>query len=237
MNRKIIKIHFIPICFQFIHNDFKLLECFTFAAQLTRMNFLAHAHLSGENNDILFGNFIADAVKGKQMARYKEGIRTGIRLHREIDTFTDRHALVKHSVSRVKADYGRYSGVVVDIYYDHFLASGWERYHKDELGVFAARVYGLLTRHFFILPDRTKRMLPFLIAQNWLTAYADFSGLKNVFKGMDRRTGLLSGMGDAVAGLERNYDGLKQDFEAFYPELFQFSEQTLQRLLRENGKG
>ncbi|MCF6169475.1 MAG: ACP phosphodiesterase [Bacteroidales bacterium] len=200
------------------------------------MNFLAHAHLSGNDDEILFGNFVADSVKGKQWERYGKGIQAGIRLHRQIDTFTDRHPLVKQSVNRVRSEYGRYSGVVMDIYYDHFLAKGWKQFHTDELGDFASHVYAVLTRRFLILPDRTKRMLPFLVAQNWLTAYAGFPGLERVFRGMDRRTGLLSGMGDAVHGLEKNYDGLQQDFAEFYPKLREFSKDTLEQIL-ENGLG
>ena len=91
------------------------------------MNFLAHAHLSGENDEILFGNFIADAVKGKQMEKYETDVQAGIRLHRQIDTFTDNHAVVRRSVNRVRSEYGRYSGVVMDIYYDHFLAKDWNQ--------------------------------------------------------------------------------------------------------------
>ena len=195
------------------------------------MNFLAHAHLSGNNDKVLLGNFFADAVKGKQWEKYETEIQAGILLHRQIDTFTDRHHIVKRSVSRIREDYGRYSGVVMDIYYDHFLAKNWKQYHASSLNSFSKHIYAILTKRFLILPDRTKMMLPFLIAQNWLTSYAEFSGLERVFHGMDRRTGLLSGMSSAVAGLEKNYEELKQDFTEFYPELQNFSEVTLHGIL------
>jgi len=194
------------------------------------MNFLAHAHLSGDNDEILFGNFIADAVKGKQWEKFAAGAQAGIRLHRQIDTFTDRHLLVKQSMGRIRSDYGKYAGIVVDIYYDHFLADGWNNYHDTELRTFSRHVYSVLTKRFLILPDRTKRMLPFLIAQDWLTSYAKFSGLTRVFQGMDRRTSLLSGMSNAVEGLEKNYTGLKADFSAFYPELQTFSREALDEI-------
>lgn len=198
------------------------------------MNFLAHAHLSGNNNKILFGNFIADAVKGKQWEKYETEIQTGIQLHRQIDTYTDKHPIVKRSVNRIRDDYGRYSGVVMDIYYDHFLAKNWNLYHPTSLDSFSQHVYKILTKRFLILPDRTKKMLPFLIAQNWLKSYAKFSGLERVFQGMDRRTGLLSGMSNAVVGLEKNYEELKQDFTAFYPELQSFSKDALAEILANN---
>ena len=197
------------------------------------MNFLAHAHLSGNNDKILLGNFIADAVKGKQWEKYETEIQVGIRLHRQIDTFTDKHHIVKRSVNRVREDYGRYSAVVMDIYYDHFLAKEWDQYHSTGLNSFSKHVYAVLTKRFLILPDRTKKMLPFLIAQNWLTSYAKFSGLERVFQGMDRRTGLLSGMSSAVLGLEKNYEELKQDFTEFYPELQSFSKDVLLDILED----
>lgn len=195
------------------------------------MNFLAHAHLSGDNDNILFGNFIADAVKGKQLEKYKPEVQAGIRLHRRIDTFTDKHPVVKQSVNRVRGEYGRYSSIVIDIYYDHFLAKDWNHFHPEKLIDYSKYVYALLTRRFLTLPDRTKRMLPFLIAQNWLTSYAEFKGLERVFQGMDRRTGLNSGMSSAVLGLEKNYDDLKNDFYEFYPELEAFSKEKLRKIL------
>ncbi|RLD43449.1 MAG: DUF479 domain-containing protein [Bacteroidetes bacterium] len=198
------------------------------------MNFLAHAHLSGNNNKVLLGNFFADAVKGKQWEKFETEIQAGILLHRQIDTFTDKHLIVKRSVNRIREDYGRYSGVVMDIYYDHFLAKNWKLYHPSSLNSFSKHVYAELTKRFLILPDRTKRMLPFLIAQNWLTSYAEFSGLERVFHGMDRRTGLLSGMSSAVTGLEKNYEELKKDFTEFYPELQRFSNDMLTEII-ENG--
>jgi len=197
------------------------------------MNFLAHAHLSGSNKDVLLGNFIADAVKGKKYLDFRQDIQTGILLHRQIDTFTDTHVVFKQSVGRVRKDFGRYSGIVMDIFYDHYLARNWKDYHEDDLAIFAAQVYRILTRNVMILPGRTKRLLPFMVSQNWLTSYAAFDGLKQVFYGMDRRTGKISGMDKAVAVLKQNYDALYTDFKDFYPELIDFSKNKLDDLLQD----
>ncbi len=183
------------------------------------MNFLAHAHLSGENEDILFGNFVADAVKGKTVMNYQGDIRFGIQLHRKIDVFTDRHDVFRNSVARIRNAFGKYSGIVVDIYYDHFLARNWNEYHNEPLPFYAGHVYSILLDRYVLLPKITKGLLPFLVTQNWLVAYADFNGLKKVFKGMDRRTGFGSGMKNAVEKLMKNYDDLYSDFSSFYPGL------------------
>ncbi len=191
------------------------------------MNFLAHAHLSQENEDVIFGNFVADSVKGRSYLKFRKDIIVGILLHRDIDTFTDRHEIVKKSKATVREHFGRYSGIVVDIYYDHFLARNWEYYHNDELTRYSTKVYLILAKRFLILPARVKRILPFLIGQNWLSGYANLKDLKRVFNGMDRRTGYISGMDKAVDVLEKNYDSLYLDFKEFYGELEKYAEQRI----------
>jgi acyl carrier protein phosphodiesterase len=191
------------------------------------MNFLAHAHLSGDNDNILFGNFIADAVKGSSYNGYDSDIKTGILLHRQIDTFTDSHEIFKRTLSRIRLDFGKYSGVVVDIYYDHYLAKDWEQYHTTGLKKFTRHVYSVLKKNYAILPQRTKRLLPFLITQNWLYGYSRFNDLERVFYGMDRRTEFNSGMSNAVTVLKRNYSEIQEDFNTFYPKLTNFVNEVL----------
>lgn len=183
------------------------------------MNFLAHAHLSGDDNELMIGNFIADSVKGKKYKDYPKGIERGIMLHRKIDTFTDRHELVKESMSLIRNDYGKFSGIIVDIYYDHFLAASWHEYSNIGLHDYTQKVYGVLKRNFFILPARSQRILPFMISQNWLNGYANTDELKKVFYGMDRRTSNISGMRKAVDQLLANYEELEKHFKEFYPQL------------------
>ena len=97
------------------------------------MNFLAHIYLSGEDEGITIGNFIADGIKGKKYLSYPASIQKGILLHRGIDSFTDSHPTVRQSTARLHENYGHYSGVIVDILYDHFLAKNWEEYHEQDL--------------------------------------------------------------------------------------------------------
>src|SRR5277367_1527199 len=101
------------------------------------MNFLAHLYLSGDNPKIKTGNFIGDFVKGKNLAdRFEKDIAKGIVLHREIDWFTDRHPVVKQSKDRLREKYRHYSGVIVDVFYDHFLARNWINYSSKSLSDF-----------------------------------------------------------------------------------------------------
>ena len=186
------------------------------------MNFLAHAHLSGKNSDLLFGNFIADAVKGNASLKYKDGILAGITLHRQIDTFTDTHPIHKESRDLIRPHFGKFSGIVVDIYYDHFLAKQWDAYSDTPLDQYTSWVYKQVSKRFLQLPNRTKRILPFMISQNWLLNYANYQGLENIFHGMDRRTNYISGMDNAVEVLKINYEPLNTHFNKFYLELMEY---------------
>ena len=127
------------------------------------MNFLAHLYLSGNNEEVIFGNFIADGVKGNQMNGYSAGIRDGIRLHREIDRYTDNHPVVKQSKSRLSPKYRMFSGVIVDLFYDHFLSKYWQEFSQKELNDFVSKTYQLLIKSYDLLPPRPKRILPFMI--------------------------------------------------------------------------
>jgi len=187
------------------------------------MNFLAHAQLSFYNESILVGNMIADTVKGKTLFLFSADIQQGIFLHRKIDAFTDVHPKVKNSKRLIYEVLGHYAGVAVDIYYDHFLASLWKDFSTTELDVFTTWVYQVLGRNWNILPARTRRILPYMVAQNWLHAYANPNELKRVFQGMDRRTDNRSGLRNAMEPLERNYAELKEDFMAFYPDLYEYA--------------
>ena len=195
------------------------------------MNFLAHIYLSGEDEAIKIGNFIADGIRGKKYLEYPEKIQKGILLHRAIDTYTDQHKIVKKSTKRLHKNYGHYSGVIVDIFYDHFLASQWENYATTPLDLYVARFYKLLEDHYTILPDRFKNMLPYLIRDNWLLSYATIEGISKVLNGMNRRTNNKSKMNFAVVELEKYYDEFNNEFTLFFDELTVYADHKLKSLL------
>src|SRR5947208_16353703 len=117
------------------------------------MNFLAHIYLSGNDEEIMIGNFIADFVKGNKKDNYPAKIKKGIELHRMIDDFTDHHETTAKSKDRLRKKYGKYSGVIVDLYYDHFLAANFSEFHSSLLGNFSQQTYDILKKHWNILPE------------------------------------------------------------------------------------
>ena len=183
------------------------------------MNYLAHAYLSGDNELLLIGNFIADAVKGKAMDDYSSEIRRGIVLHRAIDEYTDQHPLHRQSRQRLHPKYGHYAGVMIDIYYDHFLANNWSTYSSHSLADYTQKVYALLDENASILPERINFMLQYMIPQNWLLNYAKLEGIRKVLRGMANRAKFESKMESGVEDLEQNYEAFEAEFTSFFPEL------------------
>lgn len=194
------------------------------------MNFLAHIYLSGKDEELILGNFIADSIKGKKYLKYPKGIQKGILLHREIDTYTDAHPIVRKSTSRLFANYSHYSGVIVDIYYDHFLAANWAEYSDIPLENFTANFYRLLQKNFDVLPAPVQRFMPYMIEQNWLLSYASLQGIARILYQMNVRTKNVAQMDKAVEDLKEHYEDFGNEFKAFYPELQKHSRQKIASL-------
>ncbi|MCH7523694.1 MAG: DUF479 domain-containing protein [Bacteroidetes bacterium] len=194
------------------------------------MNFLAHIYLSGDDKAITIGNFIADGIRGNDYKKFPKDIQTGIILHRHIDTFTDTHKIVRQSTKRLHKNYGHYSGVIVDILYDHFLAKNWKTYSNVPLAKYVGDFYDLLEDNFDILPTRVQKMMPYMVANNWLLSYASVDGIAKVLEGMNRRTQNRSKMNLAVNELEEFYDAFETEFTLFFAELIEYSKQELKLL-------
>jgi acyl carrier protein phosphodiesterase len=198
------------------------------------MNYLAHIYLSGDNDLITIGNFIADGIKGKSYKKQPLAIQIGILLHRNIDTFTDAHPIVRQSTKRLHEKYGHYSGIIVDILYDHFLAKNWTKYSQIPLENYVDTFYDSLEDNYNLLPLRIQKMMPYMLADNWLLSYASIEGISRVLDGMNRRTKNKSGMDEAVNELEVFYTEFENEFTAFFEELRLFSNEKLIKLTQDN---
>jgi len=195
------------------------------------MNFLAHLYLSKNNKNILIGNFIADAVKGKKHNNYPREIQIGILLHREIDNYTDNHPIVKKSMHRLHPRYRHYDGVIIDILYDHFLAKNWNMYSPISLESYAENTYNFLTKNAADFPEKLQKLLPNMIQYNWLVNYASLEGIERVLAGMNRRTKGVSQMDLAIEDLNLHYNEFEEDFTNFFKDLEFFVEEKTAYLL------
>ena len=194
------------------------------------MNYLAHLFLSGESTSILVGNFIGDSVRRKQFSTLDPAIQRGILLHRAIDRFTDAHPVVRRSKQRAQAVTGRYASVVIDVFYDHFLARDWPCYHPMPLPEYAQSVYTILAGWLKEFPDRSRRFYCYMVAHNVLESYGSIDGITTVLEQMAKRAKFESNMELAGNELVRGYRYYESEFREFMPELQYYNKQALAAL-------
>lgn len=191
------------------------------------MNYLAHIYLSQNNNEIKLGNFFSDFIKGNNYKHFSKEIQNGIYLHRQIDSFTDAHKLVRVSKRRLHERYGHYDGIIIDILYDHFLAKNWNDYSKVPLKEYEDDFLTLLENNFDILPEKVHLALPYMQKQRWLTAYASLEGIEKALIGVNKRTKGKAKMDLAIEDLKINYSDLENDFTLFFKDLIAFSNKII----------
>ena len=194
------------------------------------MNYLAHIYLSGDNDLIKIGNFMADGIRGHDYLKFPDDVIKGVLLHRAIDTFTDAHPVFRQSKHRLHENYGHYSGVVIDIFYDHFLAKNWTNYSEQPLEDFASNFYKSLETHYNITTERTRGMMPYMTERNWLVSYATITGIGMILFQMDHRTKNKGNMKNAIKELQQYYYQFEEEFTLFFEELRTHSKEKLATL-------
>ena len=182
------------------------------------MNYLAHFFLSGDDLEVKIGNFLGDFVKGSPKT-YSIGVLKGIELHREIDRYTDSHPVTIRAKKRLYEKYRHYSSVIIDIFYDHFLAKDWHLYSSHTLSEFADSCYIILNQNIELLPEKARYVLPYMKSGNWLVEYGNMNGMKKTLTGMSKRASFNSKMNLAVHDLEENYQEFQSDFDEFFPDI------------------
>lgn len=188
------------------------------------MNYLAHIYLSGESEEVILGNFIGDYVKGQQFLNYPEDVAKGIVLHRQIDSFTDSHPVIIECIIKLRPVFGKYAGIIIDIFLDHFLAVNWRNYSFEKLSTFTKRFHAVILANFFQLPSQVKMFVPFLIQHKRLQSYASFEGVEKTLRIMAKHTSLPAETEWALQILEEEYQFFNDAFHRFFPEIICFIE-------------
>ena len=194
------------------------------------MNFLAHVYLSEDNFSLAIGNLIADRVKGKDLTNFSPMIQKGILLHRKIDAFTDHHSLFKECVSILFPFYRHYSRVIIDMYFDHFLASNWDKYHSKNLKVFSNEFYDALKIESENFPKNIKNFSRTLIFYNWFDSYKTITGLELILAQMEQRTRFPSKLSASTKQLKENYTYFHNHFSSFMEEVIDFTKNEIKNL-------
>ncbi len=185
------------------------------------VNYLAHLHLSGKDPNLIIGNFIGDGIRGDRFLDYPGTIQKGIFLHRKIDQYTDTHPVVLQSKIRLRPLFHKYAPVIVDVFYDHFLARNWEQYHDENLRTFADRMYRLLDENQAQFPERSSRFLHHAMQNDLFYAYKTVEGIDLAFRGLAHRTRFPSGMEKAAEELQRHQAKYESEFNEFFPDLME----------------
>ena len=182
------------------------------------MNYLVHLYLAGSDPEMQLGGMMGDFVKGPLDHRYPPGIVAGLRLHRAIDSLAATSPHCRASRQRLEPRFGHTRAVLVDIFYDHFLASHWHEYHPQPLATFAAGVYQLLDDHRQLLPAGLARIAPRMRELDWLTSYRERGSVEIALRRMAGRLSRPTLMGEGATELERCGDDLLGDFRGFMCE-------------------
>lgn len=187
------------------------------------MNYLAHALLAGDDPADRLGGVIGDFVKGPLPAGLPAEVAAGVALHRAIDTYADRHPAFQRSRARVSPERRRVAGIMIDMFYDHFLAVHWARFHTQPLPQFTAGVYALMGEHQSLLPPRLVTLYPYMRDDDWLASYRSATVIAHALDRMSARltrTDLLTGSG---VELLDSYEGYEADFLVFLPDALAFA--------------
>lgn len=198
------------------------------------MNYLAHAYLSFDSPGILTGNMISDFVKGKKKYEYPGDIQKGIALHREIDRFTDVHFATKEAKQIFRPVYGLYSGSIMDVLYDHFLALDENIFTDEGLMTFTSNTYATLDQYTAYFPEKFSMMYPYMKAHNWLYNYRYLQGIQKSLGGLVRRAKYLEESDTAYLLFTDHYDQLETLYKLFFPELKAMAENFVKQLANDS---
>ena len=196
------------------------------------MNHLAHAFLAADTAESLIGNLAGDFFKGP-IARHDPRLREAIRFHRRVDSFTDSHAAVSASKKRIAQPFGHYSGIIIDVYYDHLLAGMWREFSDEPLEDFAARTYRTLQQRPELIPPQFASSLPRMIADDWLVRYRTEQGVSRALYYLSRRLRMAPPLHESVELLALHREELQGDFRSFFPHLIAMKRFELGRPLSE----
>jgi acyl carrier protein phosphodiesterase len=192
------------------------------------MNFLAHAYFANGDAHRIVGQFCGDFVRGSDLSAYSSGIQRGIRMHRQIDAFTDRHPAVLGVRPLFKPPLRRLAGVITDVVYDHCLALNWSDYSQEDLGTYISNVNAALLEHKAIVPTRMQGFIDFIVKNQVLQANQDFAGVEVTLQRLSKRSKVFAALENSPSVAEKNMIALQQSFDEFFPQLCRYVDELNQ---------
>jgi acyl carrier protein phosphodiesterase len=192
------------------------------------MNFLAHTYLSGDNSLIRIGNFMGDWIKGNEYKKFPPDIQKGILLHRSIDFYTDNHPVVRKSKNRFSEKYHKYAGILIDICYDHYLASEWDSFSSIPYTEYIVQLKNSLIQDMEYFSEEVQLFIPRFMERGWMNLYPTVNGIEQVLAGMVKHTSLPDKTYEAIQIFETYYNDFRQEFYVYFPQLIDYIEAQFQ---------
>jgi acyl carrier protein phosphodiesterase len=162
-------------------------------------------------------------VHGPLRDRFTAEVRAGVVMHRRIDAFTDTHPAVGESRRIIAVQFGHYSRIIADIFFDHFLAVSWDDHVSESLETFLVRRFALLDQHMAVMPEGLRQIYPRMRDGNWFRSYATLEGIRTA---LWHTAGRLSRRPDLAAATSLLIDeraALRERFDTFFPEVTAFA--------------
>ena len=198
------------------------------------MNYLAHLYLAEDSDESILGNLLGDFVKGRLEDQYSPEIIKGIKTHRKVDAYTDKHPKFLECKMLLNPDLRRFAGIIVDLSFDHFLAKNWSQYSNIELSEFTNRVYYILLKHEKHLPAKLRQRMPYMIGDDWLGSYKNIDtiglALNAISRRLENRFERARIIKNGIDDIKSNYEQLEKNFSEFFPELISFVEEYREEL-------
>ena len=189
------------------------------------MNYLAHIYLSDNSEENMLGNFLGDFVNKSLENSFEYSIRNGIFMHKKLDTFTDSHPDFLKSRNKISIPNRRLAGVLIDIFYDHFLAKNWSDYSSISLEDYADNFYNILKKFSNCLPDKLVKRMPIMIDENWLVSSREISGIERSLERISRRfSNTKHPLVNPIDELINNYEEFESDFKCFYTDAIEYAQ-------------
>lgn len=195
------------------------------------MNFLAHIFLSGEHEDLLLGNYMADFITNKQLRELPEDIQNGVFLHRKIDTFTDRHPEVKRCNHTIVAKHGKYTPVVMDIFFDYVLAQQWSKYTSQSYETFCQEKQRFLMNNLEKMPLKVQQRTSSMVNANFLSKYGEEAGIRDTYHRVSKRARYYNDWDAAFDDVMEHYDLIEVAFASFFMDMLHTVEEWVDRRL------
>lgn len=188
-----------------------------------QMNYLAHLFLAPSDDLSRLGNIMADFLRDVDRETLPRDVQEGIKLHQRIDAFTDHHPIVRDLRQLFSPERRRFSGVVLDVVFDHFLIQHWPKYSDEDLDQFVDNAYSSLARNVSLMSDHMQMVIAWMIKRDWIRSYRELTGIERALDGLASRLKRQHGFHGSIEEVRHHYSDLEAGFLTFFPELIHFS--------------